>query len=387
MRNDFPGYTYENGKNMFRGEDIGRGGYVYSVPGIYNNVVCYDSASHHPSSIIAMNLFGDHTSRYADILKARIAIKHKDYEALKTLLDGALDGVIESDEDAKNISNALKTVLNSTYGLTSASFPNACRDVRNVNNIVALRGALFMVVLRDALTERGEKVVHIKTDSVKVADPAPDTFEFINDLAKEYGYTFEIEHVFRKFCLINDAVYIAYRSVTDPKGPGWEATGAQFAQPYVFKTLFSKELITFKDMQEVKSVTSGAMYLDLNEFLPEDEHNYQFVGRTGLFTPIQEGCDGGLLMRINPNTGKYNHVSGTSGYRWLESETVETLELQDKIDLRYYRDLVDKAVAAIEQFGDFEKFRDCTENIPPYCPFLEDCSKCEFYDQCDALPF
>ena len=244
-----------------------------------------------------------------------------------------------------------------------------------------------MVVLRDELINRGEKVVHIKTDSIKVANPSQGTFDFINGIAKDYGYTFEIEHKFKKFCLVNNAVYIAYRDKKDPKGVGWEATGAQFAQPYVFKTLFSGEPVTFKDYQETKSVSVGAMYLDLNEFLPEGDHEYKFVGRTGLFTPVQEGCNGGLLVRLNPRTNKYDHVSGTSGFRWLETETVETLDMQDKVDTRYYKELADKAIETIEQFGDFEQFRDISDKIYPYCPNISDCTKCQFYDQCDGLPF
>lgn len=388
MINQFPGYSYENGKNMFRGEDVGRGGYVYAVPGIYNNVVCFDSASHHPSSIIAMNLFGKHTERYKEILEARIAIKHRDYEALNTLLGGSLRGVVQSDRDAKEISGALKIVLNSMYGLTSASFPNPCRDPRNVNNIVALRGALFMVVLRDALIERGETVIHIKTDSIKVVNPSEGTFEFINNLAKDYGYTFEIEHIFKRFCLVNNAVYIAYRDEKDSKGSGWEATGAQFAQPYVFKTLFSKEPIDHSDFQEAKSVSVGAIYLDFNEKLAEDDHEYKFVGRTGLFTPVISGVGGARLVRLNQRTKKYDYVTGSSGYRWMESEMVNAMDLWDKVDISYYNNLADKAIATIEKYGDFERFRSIDdEDIHPFCPALKDCEQCQYYEECDPLPF
>lgn len=31
----FPGYKYEFGKNIYRGEDVGKGGHVYSEPGMY----------------------------------------------------------------------------------------------------------------------------------------------------------------------------------------------------------------------------------------------------------------------------------------------------------------------------------------------------------------
>lgn len=66
---------------MYRGEEVGEGGYVYAEPGMYGNVALLDIASMHPSSIVAENLFGDeYTKRFKDILDARIAIKHKDFD-------------------------------------------------------------------------------------------------------------------------------------------------------------------------------------------------------------------------------------------------------------------------------------------------------------------
>ena len=52
----------------------------------------------------------------------------------------------------KIFTKALKIAINSVYGLTSASFDNPLRDIRNKNNIVALRGALFMRTLQDEVT-------------------------------------------------------------------------------------------------------------------------------------------------------------------------------------------------------------------------------------------
>ena len=162
-------------------------------------------------------------------------------------------------------------------------------------------------------------------------------------------------------CLVNDAVYIAkYKD-----GP-WTATGPQFAQPYVFKTLFSHEPIEFSDLCETKSVTSS-LYLDMNESLPEGEHDYQFIGRVGLFCPIKAGHGGGILYR--EKDGKYNSVTGTKGYRWLEAETVKNLHMEEEIDKSYYTAFVDEAIAAIAKYGDFEWFSSDEEydgrfNIP-----------------------
>ena len=365
--NSFPGYQFVDGKNMYRGDDVGKGGWVYAEPGMYTNVALLDVASLHPNSIVQMNCFGEYTQHFKDILDARIAIKHKDYDTARKLFDGRLAPYLEDESTAKDLAQALKIAINSVYGLTSANFDNPFRDIRNKNNIVALRGALFMRTLQDEIIERGFRPVHIKTDSIKIPDATPEIIQFVMDFGKQYGYTFEHEASYDRMCLVNDAVYIAKY-----KDGGWTATGTQFQIPYVFKTLFSKEPITFEDMCETKSVTS-ALYLDMNEDLPENEHDYVFIGKVGRFCPIKPGCGGGVLCReaIDPKTGekKYGSATGAKGYRWLESETVKILEKENDIDRSYYNRLVDEAVETISKYGDFEWFvsRDHSD-VNPFNP-------------------
>ena len=354
----FPGYKYENGESTYRGEVIGEGGYVYSEPGMYFNVALLDVASMHPSSIIAEELFGpEYTARFKEIKDARLAIKHKEFDRAKTMLGGKLAKYLDDPEMASALANALKTAINSVYGLTSASFENPFHDNRNKDNIVAKRGALFMVNLKNEVKKKGYTVAHIKTDSIKIPDATPEIIKFVMDYGQMYGYTFEHEATYDRMCLVNDAVYIAkYR---DGKHSGeWTATGKQFQVPYVFKKLFSKEPIVFEDTCETISVTSS-LYLDMNETLPEGEHDYHFVGKVGSFCPIEPGYGGGELLREAKDKDgniKYAAATGTKGYRWLESETVKILGKEDDIDLSYYNKMVDVAVEAISQYGDFEMF-------------------------------
>jgi len=358
----FPGYEWKqiDGKqfrNIYRGDDIGFGGYVYAEPGIYNNVALIDIASMHPTSLIQMNYFGKYTNAYSDIKDARVAIKHGDKEALKNIFGGKLLKYVSDDSIMDDLSYALKIALNSTYGLTSARFENIMKHPKNVNNIVALRGALFMRTLQDAVQKQGYKVAHIKTDSIKIPDADSYIINFCKDFAKQYGYDFEHEATYEKICLVNDAVYIAkYAYSTKKTNIGkWTATGAQFQHPYVFKTIFSKEPLTFKDLCEVRTVTgNSALYLDLNENLSEEEHNYRFVGRAGEFCPVMDGSGGGLLYR--KTNDKYYAASATKGYRWLEAEVVSNLEKENSIDYRYFNELVDDAIQTINKFGDFEQF-------------------------------
>jgi hypothetical protein len=222
-----------------------------------------------------------------------------------------------------------------------------------------------MIDLKYAVQELGFTVAHIKTDSIKIPNATPEIINFVFDFGKKYGYNFEHEATYDRFCLVNDAVYVA--RYKDGKHAGeWTATGTQFQQPYVFKTIFSKEPIEFKDLCETKTVSS-ALYLDMNEGLGKDDHDYHFVGKAGLFCPIRPGFGGGILYR--EKDGKYYAVTGTKGYRWLESEVVKSLEKEEAIDLEYYRKLVDDAIEDIRQYGDFEWFMSNEPALEPVIPW------------------
>jgi hypothetical protein len=355
LAEQFPGYKYEFGKSTYKGEVTGEGGYVYAEPGMYSNVAVLDVASMHPTSIEVLNLFGPYTDKFSDLKRARIAIKRKDYGTARELLGGILDPYLGSDGDAAALSYSLKIIINIVYGLTSASFDNPFRDLRNKDNIVAKRGALFMIDLKEAVQEQGFQVVHIKTDSIKIPNATPEIIQFVMEFGAKYGYEFEHEVTYDKFCLVNDAVYIACSSAD-----GWTATGAQFAHPYVFKTLFSKEPLEFSDYCETKTVTA-ALYLAFGELKsphfadkPFGEEEPHFVGRAGSFVPVRPGTGGGTLLR--GKDGVYHAAAGTKGYFWKEAETVRQLGLEGDIDMSYFNRLADEAAASISKYGDFEWF-------------------------------
>ena len=367
--NAFPGYEYIDGKNMFRGTDVGKGGYVYAEPGMYRNVALLDVGNMHGASILALNKFGEHTKNYKMIRDARMAIKHHDYETAAKMFDGKLKKYLGSDEEADQLQNALKLVLNSTYGIAAATFDNPLRDKRDVNNIIALRGALFMRTLQDEVTAKGFKVAHIKTDSIKIPEATPEIIDFVIEFGRKYGYEFEHEATYSKMCLVNGSTYIArydelgVRNKGGKKANQWTATAAQFQIPYVFKTLFSHEKLEFDDFCETKSVQEGALYLDFNEDLPEGEHEYKFVGRVGRFCPIKDGFGGGILYRVKDE--KYFAATGTKGYRWMESISVKNLNLEEAIDDSYYKEQVNQAVEDISKYGDFNWFvSDDTNPMP-----------------------
>ena len=427
----FPGYKYENGKSIYLGEEVGEGGYAYSEPGMYGNAALLDVTSEHPHSAMMEVIFGvQFTRRFYELVYGRVYIKHEDWNKINSILDNKLAPYVEKVKNgeltSKDLANALKIAINSVYGLTAANFDNPFRDIHNKDNIVAKRGALFMINLKHEVQKRGFIVAHIKTDSIKIPDATPEIIQFVMDYGKEYGYTFEHEATYDRMCLVNDAVYIAKYASTEKceelygyvpgdnkKHPGeWTATGTQFAVPYVFKKLFSKEEIVFEDMCETKSVTT-ALYLDMNENLSDvteeekeldsrlynervgtgkvlkrlnpkfenvsnedlekiisDGHNYIFIGRVGSFCPIKPNSGGGNLVRKGTDRQgnvHYYNATGAKGYRWLESEYVKEVGAEGLIDKVYYDDLVTDAVQTIVVYGDYEWFVSDDPYIePPY---------------------
>jgi hypothetical protein len=356
----FPGYKHDSGKSTYREEITGEGGYVYSEPGIYKDVAVLDVASMHPTSIEQLNLFGEYTEKFSDIKKARVAIKRKNFDEAKKMLGGKLARHLNDPAQAKALSNALKIAINSVYGLTSARFENSFKDPRNIDNIVAKRGALFMIDLKHAVQEKGFQVVHIKTDSIKIPNATPEIIQFVMDFGTKYGYEFEHEETFSKFCLVNDAVYVAQIGWTpDGEHVGeWETTGAQFQHPYVKKYLFTREPITFDDMCETKSANTS-IFLDYNglddtpmAFSNDLNSNHmKFVGKVGKFTPVLPGAGGGILLRQDKtDLEKFSAVTGTKGWFWMESAMVETLKLESEIDGSYYERLVNEAVEQIKKY-------------------------------------
>ena len=346
----FPGYKYEYGKSTYRGEEVGEGGYVYAEPGYHENVALLDIASMHPTSIENLQLFGPYTKRYSDLKRARILIKHKELDEARKILNGALAPYLDDESNLDALAYALKIALNSTYGLTAAKFDNQLRDPRNVDNIVAKRGALFMVDLKHFVQEKGYTVAHIKTDSIKIPNADDRIISEVFEFGRRYGYVFEHEATYDRMLLANDAVYIAHDE------DGWHATGKQFQEPLVFKTVFSGDPLDLEDVAQTRSVTTRM-------FLEFGEDDRKFVGRVGSFLPVVPGTPGaGRLVRENHRTDKegnelisYGDVSGCKGYLWLDYEDVQG-DWRDVYDDRYGRQLVDAALDQIRKWTDVDAF-------------------------------
>lgn len=331
----FPGYEYSFGKSTYRGFETGEGGFVYAEPGVYSDIALLDVESMHPNSLVNMNYFGPYTQRYADLLKVRVLLKHNKIDEVKQMFDGVLAPFLDNPEYLKPLVTALKIVINSVYGMTSAKFDNKFKHPDNVDNIVAKRGALFMVDLKFAIEEQGYKVCHIKTDSVKVPNADEKIIQFVHDFGKQekYNYKFEHEHTYKRMALINNAVYIAQL-----EDDSWSPVGAEYANTYLLKRVWTKEELVDRDFFITKQ-SKGHIYLG-------DE----FVGKVGSIYASKSGAE----CMWTEDDENFKSVTGTKGYLFKQTDK---FDIED-VDFSYYDKVAIDGLKKIMKVGDITKIVD-----------------------------
>ena len=92
MINAFPGYEFvyfEDDKqfhNMYRGVDLGKGGYVYAEPGMWGDVALLDVQTMHPNSAVNLNIFGE--THNVSKTWTHVAIKQRNFDKARKLMDG-----------------------------------------------------------------------------------------------------------------------------------------------------------------------------------------------------------------------------------------------------------------------------------------------------------
>lgn len=303
LAKEFPGYTFDPNRKPasdYHGKDPSEGGYVSSKPGVYGvsvkdynagnitdpvtgrcKLVTYiDVASLHPHSLIAINYFGKYTPKFQALVKCRMHIKHGEldkaasaFDDIDPALSKKLSKFLNDPSLIKGLAHAMKIIINIVYGMTSAKYDNKFRDPRNVDNIIAKRGALFMMMLEEELNARGCNVVHVKTDSMKITNYLQEDIQYAMDRANEFGYTFELECIFDRLALTNKSTNIGHvEGKPEYDAHAWEAVGAQYAEPFVFKKLFSHQELVEEDFMMLKSSTAP-IYLG-NRFIGKNAYVY-----------------------------------------------------------------------------------------------------------------
>lgn len=325
LSKEFPGYTFDGFKSSYKGEDPSEGGYVNVQVGYYENVPVLDIKSMHPNSLIQLNYFGKYTPGFAELVKLRVLIKEGKLDEAKLMFGGKLAEYV--DRDPKKLAYSLKIVINIIYGMTSARFSNPFKHPDNRDNIIAKRGALFMIDLNEELDKKGNKPIHTKTDSVKLHNPSEDIIKFVFDYGIKYGYEFDLEDDFEKIWLVNKAIYVGkIKNEPDP-AKAWKTVGAQFQQPYIRKKIFTQEPIELDDLKITKSVR-GKIFM-----------NDEYVGKVVSIYPSKTGYD--VIREGDNNSGS---VTGTKGYLWREDKDMT----KEDIDMTYFKEAYDSAQKTLD---------------------------------------
>ena len=338
------------------------------------------------------------------VVEMRVAIKEgriedgkKAFDEVDKAFGNKLQPFLEKAAEAFGLAHALKIVVNLIYGMTSAPYPNIFKDPRNIDNCIAKRGALFMVQLKHEVQAMGYEVVHIKTDSIKIANGDQAIIDYCMKRAREYKYEFDHEHTYDRMALVNDAVLIAQIGWPEKEKGKWEAVGTQFAVPYVKKTLFTHEEVEPEEFAMLKQANGGSIFIG-NKFVGKNA--YIYPSRTGGEAIVKrptdisssvklrydKGIEGYLPQRdylmkspeyieqkrieriakevkvepeviqeiIDSNFEKYvidkpSALTGCSGYKWKLWDEFKDIE---DVDMMYYNDLRAKAVDAIYAVGD-----------------------------------
>lgn len=352
----------------------------------------------HPTSVINENLFGDeYTAKFKEIVDTRLAIKHKDFDFARKAMGGALEKYLKDESVAKDLSNTLKTVINSVYGLTSARFKTHS-EIRTLTILSLSVEPYLWLILNMLYRLEGLPSLILRLTGLRYQTQHPRSYNLLLITVRCMVTHLNTRlHTIVYVWLTTLFILLVTMSQVVVNGPRL----VHSLQCLMYsKKLFSGEDIVFNDLCETKAVTT-ALYLDMNEKLPDvkdyekerdklwkkllstdpiandivddmekrlceldaliaEGHNYIFVGKVGLFCPIKEGFGGGLLMRetTNAKTGTigYAAATGYKGYRWLEAEMVQTLCKQDNIDRSFYDNLVNEAIDSMAVYGDVEWF-------------------------------
>ena len=220
--NNIPGYENakfevqesETGANgvFINGDNktvINRGGENKTVAGKHTNVVSLDVDSMYVTTFVNIRYFGDFTERIKQLRDVRLALKRKDLPEVHRLYKEFGEFITNEHIDFKLASDMLKLCLNSLYGLSSASFDNFMKLPENETNLIANLGNIMMNELyRICTEEKNWKVVHIKTDGIKIANCTDEMIKFCIDFARSWGYNFSIDEKYKEFLIIDKSNYI-----------------------------------------------------------------------------------------------------------------------------------------------------------------------------------
>ena len=239
---------------------------------VFEDVKLLDVASMYPNIIINIDALGEPTRLYKQIVERRLKIKHSD----------------------KQMSDALKLVINATYGLLKNRYSKLMNPIAGTSVTITGQKALYDLCGR--LRAEGFRLVNVNTDGVAFTGNIPDSrWEAVKEQwEKDYGLTLELSR-FKKWVQKDVNNYIALTSDGDVKVKGGDVNKYHDALEFTGDLLHSRPGVTWTGTNSVPIISHCVV-------------EYVLHGTEPLYT-ILDNLDKPLLFQLILQAG--NTYEGT----------------------------------------------------------------------------
>lgn len=300
-------------------------------PGRFHNVKLADVGSMYPSIIVKLGALGEATEKYDGIRKERLKIKHTD----------------------KVRANALKLILNSTYGLFKNQYSNLYNPYASA--VVCMYGQMVLFRLCGMLYEAGYHLINVNTDGVAFEDTGDGYEDICRRWEQEVnGLSLDVDE-FDLWIQKDVNNYVA------KTGDHIKVKGAE-VNKYDQDLLFGNNNARITHIALVEKLVNGTMTAKtVNDHLDRpDLYHYilraggTFLGtcdRSGQLLPQKvnrvfattEDTEGATkLYKLRTDGGKVMYADAPENMYLYNGDLSELKDFADIVDTQHYIDIVEK---------------------------------------------
>jgi hypothetical protein len=302
-------------------------GVNYSEQKKFKHVKALDVTSLYPNIILKLGILGSNSDKYKSILEKRVSVKHTH----------------------KQLSQALKLVINSCYGLLKNKFSKLYNPLGALS--VCIFGQIALYDLCQRLYWNGCKLININTDGVMFTGPDYYCDIIAKEWQKDWGLQLEFEY-YKTFIQKDVNNYIAVKPDGSIKVKGSDV--GRYNEPSYFKNN-SKRIIDICVVENLINGVDPAITIANNLDKPElfqiilqagrtfrgvvDENvlAYQKVNRV---FAVKEGVK---LYKQRPDGTKI-HFPDAPNNMLVFNENLSKFNLRNKIDTDFYVKLAQKVL-------------------------------------------
>lgn len=300
-------------------------------PGRYKNIKLADVGSMYPSIIVKLGALGEATEKYDGIRKERLKIKHTD----------------------KVRANALKLILNSTYGLFKNRYSNLYNPYASA--VVCMYGQMVLYRLCQMLYEAKYRLVNINTDGVAFED----TGEGYEDICRQWeeevnGLLLDIDEF--DLWIQKDVNNYVARTGDHIKVKGGEVN------KYENELLFGNNNARILHIALVEKLVNNKMVAMTVEDHLDRPQEFQYILRAGntylgtcdengnllpqkvnrIFATTSDNGSRTKLYKLRPDQGKVMFPDMPEDMYLYNGDLSEMTGFRNIIDTQHYIDIVEK---------------------------------------------